>query len=69
MPFDPSMKTIVIDDMMTMRKIITKMLKGFGFTNIEEADDGATAWPMIQEAKGSIRLEGGRVADINRVIR
>ena len=50
MPFDPSMKTIVIDDMLTMRKIISKMLKQFGFTNISEADDGATAWPMIQEA-------------------
>ena len=50
MPIDFSMKTIVIDDMMTMRKIITKMLKGMGFTDLYEADDGATAWPMIQEA-------------------
>lgn len=47
------MKTIVIDDMMTMRKIITKMLKQIGFTNIQEADDGATAWPMIQQAQES----------------
>lgn len=54
MALDPSMKTIVIDDMVTMRKIITKMLKSFGFTNIHEADDGATAWPMIEEA-----LKGG----------
>lgn len=44
------MKTIVIDDMLTMRKIITKMLKQIGFTNIQEADDGATAWPMIESA-------------------
>ena len=51
MPFDPSMKTLVIDDMMTMRKIITKMLKSIGFTNVQEADDGATAWPMIEAAK------------------
>ncbi|MAF76850.1 MAG: response regulator [Halobacteriovoraceae bacterium] len=53
MPFRPDMKTIVIDDMMTMRKIITKMLKSIGFTNIQEADDGATAWPMIEEAKNA----------------
>lgn len=45
-----NMKTIVIDDMLTMRKIITKMLKTIGFTHIHEADDGATAWPMILEA-------------------
>ena len=50
MAFDPSMKTIVIDDMMTMRKIIMKMLKQLGFTNLTEADDGATAWPLIEEA-------------------
>ncbi|MEC7278232.1 MAG: response regulator [Bdellovibrionota bacterium] len=53
MPINPNMKTIVIDDMMTMRKIITKMLKQIGFTNIQEADDGATAWPMIQQAQES----------------
>lgn len=53
MAFDPNMKTLVIDDMMTMRKIITKMLKTLGFTNIQEADDGATAWPMIEEAMKS----------------
>lgn len=53
MALDTSMKVIVIDDMMTMRKIITKMLKNMGFTNIQEADDGATAWPMIEEAHAS----------------
>ena len=41
------MKIIVIDDMATMRKIIKKMLTQIGFSNIQEADDGATAWPMI----------------------
>lgn len=51
MAIDPKMKTLVIDDMMTMRKIITKMLKQIGFTNLSEADDGATAWPMIQQAQ------------------
>lgn len=50
MPFKPTMKTLVIDDMMTMRKIIIKMLKSIGFSNVQEADDGATAWPMIEAA-------------------
>ncbi|MCR9206234.1 MAG: response regulator [Halobacteriovoraceae bacterium] len=53
MAIDPNMKTLVIDDMMTMRKIITKMLKQIGFTNVSEADDGATAWPLIQQAQES----------------
>lgn len=45
-----NMKILVIDDMATMRKIIKNMLTQIGFTNIEQADDGATAWPMVQEA-------------------
>jgi two-component system chemotaxis response regulator CheY len=48
-----NMKILVIDDMATMRKIIKNMLTQIGFTNIEEADDGATAWPMIEAAQGS----------------
>ncbi|MCB9061772.1 MAG: response regulator [Halobacteriovoraceae bacterium] len=47
------MKILVVDDMATMRKIIKNMLTQIGFTKIEQADDGATAWPMIQEAKSS----------------
>ncbi|WP_127717430.1 response regulator [Halobacteriovorax sp. HLS] len=48
-----NMKILVIDDMATMRKIIKNMLTQIGFTNISEADDGATAWPMIQDALGT----------------
>jgi two-component system chemotaxis response regulator CheY len=50
MPFKPGMKVLVVDDMSTMRKIIKNMLTQIGFTNITEADDGATAWPKIEEA-------------------
>jgi len=53
MALKPDMKILVVDDMSTMRKILKNMLKKIGFTNIEEADDGATAWPMIEEALGS----------------
>lgn len=45
------MKILVIDDMSTMRKIIKKMLNEIGFTNLTEADDGATAWPMLEKAQ------------------
>jgi len=50
MALKSDMKILVIDDMATMRKIIKNMLGQIGFKNITEADDGATAWPMIQEA-------------------
>lgn len=50
MPADKDMRILVVDDMSTMRKIISKTLKNMGFTNIEEADDGATAWPMVEKS-------------------
>ena len=51
MALKANMKILVIDDMSTMRKIIKKMLNEVGFTNLTEADDGATAWPMLQKAQ------------------
>jgi two-component system chemotaxis response regulator CheY len=48
--FAPETKFLVVDDFATMRKIIKKVLSELGYTNIEEADDGSTAWPLIQEA-------------------
>ena len=50
MTLKTDMKILIVDDMTTMRKIIKNMLGQIGFTNITEADDGAVAWPMIQNA-------------------
>ncbi len=41
------MKILVVDDFSTMRRIIKNLLKDLGFTNIQEADDGTTALPML----------------------
>lgn len=50
MSLKADMKILVVDDMSTMRKIIKNMLTQVGFTNISEADDGASAWPLIQNS-------------------
>ncbi len=50
MALSAKMKILVVDDMSTMRKIIKNMLSQMGFKNLHEADDGATAWPKIQDA-------------------
>jgi len=42
------MKVLVVDDFSTMRRIVKNLLRDLGFTNIQEADDGSTAWPMLQ---------------------
>lgn len=46
-----SIKVLVIDDMATMRKILKNMLKKIGFTQIDEAGNGTSAWTMIEEAQ------------------
>jgi len=52
MAFDTSMRLLVVDDFSTMRSIIKNILRQIGFTNIEEADDGTSAWEVIN--KGGI---------------
>jgi len=46
---DPNMKILIVDDFSTMRRIIKNLLRDLGFTNTAEADDGLTAFPMLQQ--------------------
>lgn len=48
MALDKNMKILIVDDFSTMRRIIKNLLRDLGFTNTQEADDGATALPMLQ---------------------
>lgn len=43
-------KVLVVDDMLTMRKLVKKCLVDIGFALISEADDGESAWPLITQA-------------------
>ncbi|MDR3353177.1 MAG: chemotaxis response regulator CheY [Zoogloeaceae bacterium] len=44
MPIDPAkLKFLVVDDFSTMRRIVRNLLKDLGYTNVEEAEDGAIA--------------------------
>ncbi len=45
---DKNMKILVVDDFSTMRRIIKNLLRDLGFTNTHEADDGNTAFPLLQ---------------------
>lgn len=42
------MKILIVDDFSTMRRIVKNLLRDLGFTNTQEADDGLTALPMLQ---------------------
>ena len=50
MAIDPAkLKILVVDDFSTMRRIVRNLLKELGFTNVEEAEDGAVALGKLKE--------------------
>ncbi len=68
------MKILVVDDFSTMRRIIKNLLKDLGFTNIQEADDGNTALPMLQQGDFDLvvtdwNMPGMQGIDLLRAIR
>jgi two-component system chemotaxis response regulator CheY len=50
MPLDLNMNVLVVDDFLTMRRILKNILKQVGFKKMEEAEDGAQALDMIKNA-------------------
>ncbi|MDF0666453.1 MAG: chemotaxis response regulator CheY [Nitrospira sp.] len=48
MPADPNMKILVVDDMVTMRRIVKNILKQLGFANIDEAENGQEALQKLR---------------------
>lgn len=48
MPADPHMKILVVDDMVTMRRIVKNILKQLGFANVEEAENGQEAMQKLR---------------------
>ncbi len=45
------MKILIVDDFSTMRRIIKNLLRDLGYNNVQEADDGNTALPMLKSGK------------------
>ncbi len=42
------MKILVVDDFSTMRRIVKNLLRELGYNNVEEADDGTTAFEKLK---------------------
>jgi len=45
---DQNMKILVVDDFSTMRRIVKNLLRQIGYSNIEEAEDGAQAYLKLK---------------------
>jgi two-component system chemotaxis response regulator CheY len=54
--FNPETHILVVDDMLTMRKLVQKSCKELGFTNFTEAKDGAEAFSKLDAASPAIGL-------------
>jgi len=54
--FDSKTKVLIVDDMMTMRKIVAKACKDLGFSDLVEAADGQKAWEALGSAEPPIGL-------------
>ncbi len=48
MPADPNMKILVVDDMLTMRRIVKNIMRQLGFANVEEAENGQDALTKLR---------------------
>lgn len=46
----PSTRFLVVDDFSTMRRIVRNLLKELGYTQVEEAEDGADALNRLRGA-------------------
>ena len=54
--FAPNTIILILDDMMTMRKIVMKNLKELGFTDVQEAADGNLGWDVLTKSSPPIQL-------------
>ena len=44
-----ALRFLIVDDFSTMRRIVRNLLKELGFTNVEEAEDGAVALSKLRQ--------------------
>ena len=46
--FDKDITILIVDDFLTMRKLVERSLKSLGFKNFVKAQDGQVAWEILQ---------------------
>lgn len=54
--FSADTRILILDDMTTMRKVVSKALKDIGFKDIQEAADGIIGWDVLTKSTPAIQL-------------
>ncbi len=62
MAVDLSMPILVVDDYQTMTRIIRNLLKQLGFTQIDDANDGAAALKRLRERQYGLIISDWNMA-------
>ncbi len=62
---DQNMKILVVDDFSTMRRIVKNLLRQIGYTNIEEAEDGAQAYSKLKNGGFSFVVSDWNMPNID----
>lgn len=61
------MQILIVDDFSTMRRIIKNLLRDLGFSNIQEADDGVTALPILREGDFDLLVTDWNMPDMSGI--
>lgn len=48
---DMNLNFLIVDDFSTMRRIIRNLLKELGYSNVDEAEDGDSAWNKLKSSE------------------
>lgn len=54
--FAKNTRILILDDMLTMRKIVKNTLKSLGYEDIQEAADGNQGWELLQASNPPVQL-------------
>jgi len=62
---DPKLRFLVVDDFSTMRRIIRNLLKELGYTNVDEAEDGAMGLSKLKSEKYDFVVSDWNMPNMN----
>ena len=62
---DSKSQILVVDDSGTMRSMVQKLLAQLGYTNVDEASDGATALAKINEKPHGLVISDWNMVPMN----